>query len=390
MGNLRKIKCVFITTDGREHGRRYDETAPFFAAGHCSLLQGIAQIKEIEVHIVSCTQQPVQSPEKIADNIWFHSLHVPKIGWLRTLYQGCIRATRKKIREINPDLVHGHGMERDCAISAALSGYPNVVTIHGNMAQIARMNHAHIGSYQWLAARLENFTLRRTLGVFCNSRYTQSLAQPRARKTWLVPHALRLEFLDPPPDTGTRPPILLNAGAITPRKRQLELLDLAEKLHRRGLKFEFRFIGFVHSATDSYTKAFLERIKQMEAAGYARLLETLPDSELLRCYNSVAGMVHFPTEEAFGNVVVESLARELKFFGSRLGGIVDIAAGAPGAELFERDDWTGLADAIERWIKEGCPRPQGAAALIRGRYHPTVIAQRHLEIYREVLGWKNG
>ena len=385
MGNLRKIKCVFISTDGREHGRRYEETAPFFAAGHCSLLQGIAQINEIEVHIISCTQQPVQSPEKIADNIWFHSLHVPKIGWLRTLYQGCIRATRRKIREINPDLVHGHGMERDCAISAALSGYPNVVTIHGNMAQIARMNHAHIGSYEWLAARLENFTLRRTLGVFCNSHYTQSLAQPRARKTWLVPHALRLEFFDPPPDAGTRPPVLLNAGAITPRKRQLELLGVAEKLHRRGLKFEFRFIGFAHSVTDSYTKAFLERIQPMEAAGYARFLEALPDSELIRCYNSVAGMVHFPTEEAFGNVVVESLSRDLKFFGSRLGGIVDIADGAPGAELFERDDWAGLNDAIERWIKEGCPRPQGAAAFIHGRYHPTVIAQRHLEIYREVL-----
>jgi glycosyltransferase involved in cell wall biosynthesis len=385
MGNPPKIKCVFITTDGREHGRRYDETAPFFAAGHCSLLQGIAQIKDIELHVVSCAQQPMRSPEKLADNIWFHSLHVPKIGWLRTLYQGCIRATRKKIREINPDLVHGHGTERECAISAALSGYPNVISIHGNMAQIARMNHARIGGYQWLAARLENFTLRRTLGVVCNSAYTEGLVRPRAHKTWLVPHALRLEFLDPPPDVGTRPPILLNAGGIAPRKRQLELLDVAEKLYRRGLKFEFRFVGFVQSAADAYAQAFLERIKPMEAAGYARFLGALTDSELVRCYNSVAGMVHFPTEEAFGNVAVESLARDLKFFGSRLGGIVDIAAGAPGAELFERDDWAGLNDAIEQWIKEGCPRPLGAAALIRERYHPAVIARRHLEIYREVL-----
>jgi glycosyltransferase involved in cell wall biosynthesis len=385
MGNPRKIKCVFITTDGRENNRHYDRTAPYFAAGHHSLLQGIAQIREIELHVISCAQQPMQSPKKIADNIWFHSLHVPKTGWLRTLYQGCIRATRRKIREINPDIVHGHGTERDCALGAALSGYPNVVTVHGNMAGIGRLNRANIGTYHWLAARLENFTLRRTLGVFCNSTYTESLVRPRAPKTWLVPHALRLEFLDPPPDTGPRPPVLLNVGVITPRKRQLELLDVAEKLHRRGLKFEFHFIGFFYSAADPYIKAFLERIKLMEAAGYARFFEALPNNELLHCYNSVAGMVHFPTEEAFGNVVVESLSRELKFFGSRLGGIVDIAAGAPGAELFEKDDWTGLTDAIERWIKEGCPRPRGAAALIRSRYHPAVIAQRHLEIYREVL-----
>jgi hypothetical protein len=142
----------------------------------------MAQIKEIELHVLSCTQQPMQSPEKLADNIWFHSLHVPKIGWLRTLYQGCIRATRKKIREINPDLVHGHGTERNCAISAALSGYPNLVTVHGNMAQIARMNHARIGSFQWLAARLENFTLATDARrVLCNSAVTRNRSFAAAR-----------------------------------------------------------------------------------------------------------------------------------------------------------------------------------------------------------------
>jgi hypothetical protein len=45
-----------------------------------------------------------------------------------------------------------------------------------------------------------------------------------------------------------------------------------------------------------------------------------------------------------------------------------------------------LTGAIGGWIKSGGHRPEGAAALMRQRYHPAVIAQRHLEIYREVLG----
>ena len=49
------------------------------------------------------------SPEKIAPNIFYHSLLVPKIGWLRTGYQGCIRAVRKKLQEIQPDIVHSQG-----------------------------------------------------------------------------------------------------------------------------------------------------------------------------------------------------------------------------------------------------------------------------------------
>jgi glycosyltransferase involved in cell wall biosynthesis len=151
------------------------------------------------------------------------------------------------------------------------------------------------------------------------------------------------------------------------------------------LKFEFRFIGFIPKTDQGYAFEFLHRIKPMEAAGYARFLGEQPENELVRCYDSVAGVVHFPNEEAFGNVVVESLARDLKFFGSAVGGIVDIAQEAPGAELFALNDFTTLTDAIARWIEQGHPRPARAAELIRKRYHPTAIARLHVEIYREVL-----
>ncbi len=57
----------------------------------------------------------------------------------------------------------------------------------------------------------------------------------------------------------------------------------------------------------------------------------------------------------------------------------------PGAELFPRDDWAGLTEAIARWIEAGHPRATEAAAVMRQRYHPEVIARRHVEIYREVL-----
>ena len=382
------MKIAFLAIDLRENDRSYSEVTPRFPGGIASLFDGFARLPDVEVHVVSCLQQRVQSPEKLADNLWYHALHVPKFGWLRTGYQGCIRAARRKLREIQPDLVHGSGTERNCAISAVFSGFPNVVTIQGNMAELARLNQPRIGSYGWLTARLENFILPRTMGVFCNSVYTEALVRPRARRTWRVPHPLRQTFLDPPPNAGPRPCILLNAGVISPRKRQLELLDVAEALHRQGLKFEFHFVGYVNP-TDAYVTAFQKRIQPMEEAGYARFWGTPADSELLHYYDSAAAMVHFPTEESFGMVVLEGLGRELKFFGARLGGIVDIAKDMPVAELFAPDDWPGLTAAIAHWIAGGHPRPTGTAALIRERYHPETIARRHVEIYRELLGLKS-
>src|SRR5208283_289206 len=175
------MKIALLTTDNREHFKSYADSVPSFAVASEALFEGFMAIPGLEAHVVSCAQQPMRSPEKLAENIWFHSLCVPKTGWLRTLYQGCIRATRRKLKEINPDIVHGFGTERDCAISAVCSGFTSVVTIHGNMFGQEQLYGSRFGSYDWLAARLENFTLRRTAGVFCHSAYTEGLVRPRAR-----------------------------------------------------------------------------------------------------------------------------------------------------------------------------------------------------------------
>jgi len=382
------MRIAFIAHDLRDPFRDYGAPTPYFNPGVEALLGGFAAFPELEIHMISCTQQPVRAPEKIGDRVWFHSLHVPKFGWLRTGYQGCIRATRRKILAIQPDVVHAYGTERDCALSAIFSGRPSLVTIQGNMAELARLFQDRIGSYGWLTARLENFTLRRIDGVICNSVYTDMLVRPRTKKTWVVYPALRPAFLEPVPDAvgGPRPCVVLNVGVINSRKRQLELLDVAEALHRRGAKFEFHFIG--RSDGSDYARTFAERIKPMAEAGYARYLNRVPSEELIRSYDSAAGMVHFSSEEAFGLNVAEALARDLKVFGSRVGGISEICDGVPGAELFEKDDWDGLTAAMARWIGEGHPRPTGADTLMRNRFHPEVVARRHLEIYREVLGTK--
>jgi hypothetical protein len=101
------MRVAILTTDNREEQRNY--TSPEPVPGHApeALLQGFALLPEVEIHMVSCLKRPVTSPEKIAPNIYYHSVTVPKIGWMRTGYQGCIRATRKKLREIQPDIVHG-------------------------------------------------------------------------------------------------------------------------------------------------------------------------------------------------------------------------------------------------------------------------------------------
>ncbi len=231
------MKLAFLTTDNREHYEDLGAPAPYFGTAPSALLAGFEDITDLEVHVVSCVRVKIASPPKIGRNIYYHSLLVPKIGWARTLYQGCIRATRKKLKEIQPDIVHGQGTERDCALAAVFSGLPNVLTIHGNMVEVAKAFHARFLSFYSLAARLETAALKRSAGVFCNSSYTERLVAPRARKTWRVPNALQACYFEsPPPPRPGQSPVLLHVGTINRNKQQLEVLELAGRLHASGGK----------------------------------------------------------------------------------------------------------------------------------------------------------
>ena len=101
-GTTLLMKVAVLTTDNRDHYRDYQCARPYFGTAPQALLEGMAGLPELEVHVVACAQQPMAAPEKLADNIWFHSLPVPKWGWLRTGYQGCICAVQKNKKTSRP------------------------------------------------------------------------------------------------------------------------------------------------------------------------------------------------------------------------------------------------------------------------------------------------
>lgn len=382
------MKIAILTTDSREHFREYHKEAPYFGAAPTALLEGFQEVGEPQLHVISCAQVSMSSPKKLAENIWFHLVTVPKWGWLRSGYFGCVLAVRKRLQKILPDLVHGQGTERDCALSAVLSGFPNVLTIHGNMAELSRLFHAKVMSFYWLAARLENFALPRANGVLCNSLYTQALVQPRNSKTWLVPNPVGLAFFENPRPRQTQKaiPVFLVIGIVSPRKRQLELLGCFREMRASGCKFHVRWIG--QSSEDPYGKKFLEALGDSSASDWNFFVGPLDQAALIRELDSASALVHFPFEESFGLVAAEALARGLKVFSSKLGGLQEICAGPTNADLIPPEDWPGLRNAITNWMQRGCPPPHESCKVMEDRYHPAVIARQHIGIYREVIAFR--
>ena len=381
------MRIAILTAEKREHDKDYINPTPNFGTAPEALLQGFALLPEAEVHVLSCVRQPVRSPEKIADNIWYHSLHVPKIGWMRTAYQGCIRATRKKLREIRPDIVHGQGTEHNNALGAIFSGFPNVLTIHGNMRLIAKIQHERPFSFLWLAARLETFTVPRSDGVVCITHYTRDAMAGLAKKTWVVPNAVDASFFEVQPELRCEPPIILCVGNVCPRKNQNNFIRALDALAARK-KFKVLFLGAAPEQ-DEYVREFFQLVAARpwcEFGGFA-------DREKLKGHLRGAAFLTLPTlEDNCPMVVLEAMAAGIPVMAANVGGVPDLIEDGKTGLLCDPLNAASMSAAMEKLLLQpefGRILAANARRSAKERFHPEVIARRHLEIYREVLNTRS-
>ncbi len=376
------MKIAILTTDNREQLGQYDKTMPFFGMAPDGLLQGFALMPEVEVHVISCTRRVMKSPEKLAPNIWFHSVYAPRIGWTPTFFQGCVRAVRRKLRQIRPDIVHGQGTERDCSMSAVFSGLPNVLTIHGNMRLIAAVNHAKFFSWYWLAAQLEKVVLPRTDGVVCITRYTQDAVKDLARKTWICPNAVDAPFYDvePAPEASR---IILFVGHVCYRKNQNAFIRALDSLAEKA-KFKVVFLGSAPK-TNPYSAEFLELVAARpwcEFAGFA-------DREKLRVWFKKATLLALPSlEDNCPMVVLEAMAAGVPVLAGKVGGVPELVTEGKTGLFCDPLDAASMREGVGKLLEDAnLARTLTATAKdeAKARYHPLVIAREHVKIYREVL-----
>jgi glycosyltransferase involved in cell wall biosynthesis len=379
------MKIAILVPDNRDEFRRYADPAPHFGTAPTALLDGFRQFpRECEIHVVNCVQRPVAVPEKIGPNIFYHTEIVPKWGWLRGGYLGCIRSVRRQLQKIRPDIVHGQGTERFCAISAVFSGFPNVITIHGNMRLIAQLNGSGPFSYEWLAARLESFALPRSNGVVCITNYTREAVADLAKKTWVVPNAVDAGFFDVQPEPNPeQPPVVLCVGAVCARKNQNAFIRALDPLAAK-YKFQAVFLGGAPKK-NPYCREFFELVA---ARAWCRHLDFVGREEL-KSHLRKAALLALPSlEDNCPMVVLEAMAAGVPVVAAKVGGVPDLIEDGKNGLFCDPQNAASMKAAVEKFLT----RPEFARALAaeaktraRSRFDPPVVARRHLEIYREVL-----
>jgi len=382
------LRVGVFTTDNRDHWRKYDLPDPIFGPAIEALFEGFAFFpQEIEVHIISVTQKSLASPDRLGPNLWYHSLVVPKWGWLRGGYTGCLIAACSKARALRLDLVHGQGTERDCALEAVFSGLPNILTLHGNMRAVARVLHAKPFTYHWFHGHLESLAIRRAGLVFCNSSYTERQVFPLNPHLLRMPNPVRSVFFEPthiPAPKRDATLRILVVGLIAGYKQPLEVLRVLREWRQRGAPpFHCRWVGAL-SGEATYVRSFLSEMAAAQAEGWADHCPTMPAEVLLAEMDARDILIHVPKEEAFGLVVAEAMLRGMRIVGAKSGGMVDFAP------LYQAFSWVDPQTPSEWSQALDSPECRSPIRICRDQwnsllFHPREIARRHLECYQSFL-----
>jgi len=391
------VKIAFLIPDDRDEFRRYELPSPLFGPAPDALLSGFARLAEkdpnCEIHVLSCSKQPSAAPERIYnDRITYHQLPVGSWGYLKSLYSGCTRAIRSRLRSIHPDIVHGQGTERYCALAAVKSGFPNVVTIHGNMRSVAQVNKARPFSFYWIAARLEARTLPKTGGVIALSRYTQEKVRPLCKRTWVIPNAVEERFFGVTPvlaNSEEDPPQLACLGTLCHHKNQNWLIRALAPLQK-----EFQFTLNLYGAPAEGTPYAQEFYSLLSTHGsWIRFHGHIPRSKLPEVYAQSSLILTPSLEDNCPMVVLEAMASGVPVIGSRIGGIPDLIRHGETGWLFESQNEEDFRDALRQALSSPQnlkEKGENSRSVARSQFSPEQIALRHLQAYKEILSLPAG
>jgi glycosyltransferase involved in cell wall biosynthesis len=378
--SVTKIRVAFLVVDDR-----FDQPLPipFFGTAPTALLQGFGYYPDdVDVHVISCIQKPIPCPQKLGPNIWFHGLLVPKLGYLRTFHQGCIRAVRRSLREIQPDIVHAQGTERWCAVSGAFSGHPRVLTIHGNLRSINRVSPMKPRLYWSLQTWLEIFSIPRFDGVVCITEHTRKNISDLARKTWVVPNAVDQSFFD-----IIRKPVkpieIIVVAHIQELKNQNFFLEAISPLAEH---YDFRVKFFGRGTKDhAYGRDFFSLLASRPWASFGGMV----GREQLRDVFSRSSLLVLPSlVENCPMSVLEAMAAGVPVIASSVGGVPELICHGQTGLLIDPCSTASILANMERILVNpafASGLADAAKKVAQEKFHPRSIAEAHINIYRGLV-----
>jgi glycosyltransferase involved in cell wall biosynthesis len=335
------------------------------------------------LHVIALQKQFARHLTFTRNGVTFHLIKTPG-GWRApTLFWLDTWLIRRKLAEIQPDLVHAWGAEHGAALVATRLKYPFVATVQGLLTWYAEVTR--LDCYHRFVARLERWSLPRAPVVTTESRFAVDFLKRRwprinARQ---VEHAPDWIFHRVQRQPQTSPVRFIFVGGLSHLKGSDVLLAALDRL-KEELPFELLVVGRLDAG-------FEKTLRRQTSAEIWRRIQFKRDlrpaevaAELAR-----ATMMIFPTRaDTSPNAVKEAVVAGVPVAASAVGGILDYVWPGRNGILFPSENVAECVQALRAarahpLFRQGRVEP---AALNEARDYlsPRRMGESFLEIYQSL------
>jgi glycosyltransferase involved in cell wall biosynthesis len=299
-----------------------------------------------------------------------------------TLFALPIAKMIRRLKSVRPDVVHGHGTEGPFSLTAVLSGFPNIVSLQGIVTEIVKISPSLEYS---ITGYLERYTLRRAMAINAKTKVSENFAKlisPRSTRYFIEASIDNIYWDRPIPGPARN---IFFVGSIIKRKGIEEWINAFSLLSERWPDIKGYLVGSGHDRYVAYLKHIIasKPVKlQIEFTGQ------LKREEIVQLF-SKGGIFCLPSYvENSPNTIMEAMAAGLPVVATDVGNVSQMVEHQNNGLLVETCSVDGIKEALSVLLTN-LELYTRAARLGREiasqRWKPSIIAQKHLAMYDELL-----
>lgn len=344
-----------------------------------NLVNSLSALEDVDVQVVTTKRDYTVLKSESWNRAVIHRL--PWVGGSTLAH--AIGAGRRQMRdyllEVKPDVIHAHD-----TFGLMVKGMPGprVFTVHGFIhadTAISGGRCARLRSWLWRWAEtagwadqphlisISPYVRERLAGVVTGS--IHDIDNPVCESLFSV-------------ERRERQGVIFSAGAVTPLKNTLGLVDAVARLVAQGHNLQLRLAGPLND--DSYSCRVHERIAKESLRERVVLLGRIGSNEIQRELAAAAVVALVSLQENSPMVIEEAMASGVPVVASNRCGIPYLVRDGESGFLVNPNDSADIARGLGRLLKNDELRlsmGMKGREIARDRFHPAQVARRTRDVY---------
>ena len=352
-----------------------------------NLIKRIAKYPDFELHIITIGSDISRIANQHGATIHF----IKEANILAAQYFYYPMLLRKKILEINPDIIHVQGVSTSYSIALALTKkYPIIVTMHGNIVEeltYRGLSSLNLRIKTKIDSYLERQLLKRASSIIIPypllKKHLRELSNCFDSMIHYIPNGLDMEAIQIAGHYKYfEHPCILYVG----RLERIKSVDILLKAIP-SIKCSIPNINLYIIGSGSEEKRLKNLVKELNIEEKAKFWRFITTNKIFSCYNSADIFVNPSKDGIFSLTTLEALACGTPVVTSNISGIPWIIEDGKTGFLFEHGNVKKLAEKVITLLQDKeLQETVGRAGYKKAKeFSWDKIAKETVALYRKIL-----